>query len=83
MAFDIREEDEDHHRDEFDEYEDVKAAERPKFYKRRKFWYFCIPNVIVALIVAVILALYVIMPKIAQGLMNKATIDFDAIVSPL
>ncbi|GJJ75482.1 hypothetical protein EMPS_07840 [Entomortierella parvispora] len=79
MAFDIREEDEDHHHDEFDEYEDVKPTERPKFYKRRKFWYFCIPNAIVVLIVAVILALYVIMPKIAQGLMNKATINFDAI----
>ncbi|GJJ70155.1 hypothetical protein EMPS_02504 [Entomortierella parvispora] len=79
MAFDIRDEDEDHHRDEFDEYEDVKQAERPKFYRRRKFWMFCIPNAIITLIVAVLLALYVIMPKIAQGLMNKATINFDAI----
>ncbi|KAG0045891.1 hypothetical protein BGZ83_008897 [Gryganskiella cystojenkinii] len=79
MAFDIREEDEDGHHDEFEEYDDVKQPERPKFYKRRKFWYFCIPNAIVALIVAVILALYVIMPKIAQDLMNKATINFSSI----
>ncbi|GJJ70154.1 hypothetical protein EMPS_02503 [Entomortierella parvispora] len=79
MAFDIRDEDEDHHRDEFDEYEDVKQAKHPKFYRRRKFWMFCIPNAIITLIVAVLLALYVIMPKIAQGLMNKATINFDAI----
>jgi len=57
MAFDIREEDEDHHRDEFDEYEVVKHAERPKFYRRRKFWMFCIPNAIIALIVAVLLGL--------------------------
>lgn len=81
MAFDIRQEDEDHHRDEFDEYEEAKKAERPKFWRRRKFWYFCIPNAIIALIVAVLLGLYVIMPKIAQGLMNKAIIKFDAIVS--
>ena len=35
----------------------------------------------IAIIIAVVLALYVIMPKIAQGLMNKATIEFSAIVS--
>ncbi|KAF9934826.1 hypothetical protein FBU30_010799 [Linnemannia zychae] len=79
MAFDIREEDEDHQNDEFDEYDDVKQPTRPKFYRRRKFWIFCIPNLIIAIIVAVILALYVIMPKIAQGLMNKATINFSQI----
>ncbi|KAF8939616.1 hypothetical protein BGZ58_009222 [Dissophora ornata] len=78
MAFDIREEDDTQH-EEFDEYEDVKQPAPPKFYKRRKFWYFCIPNAIIALIVAVILALYVIMPKIAQSLMNKATINFSQI----
>ncbi|KAI1319700.1 hypothetical protein EDD11_003394 [Mortierella claussenii] len=76
MAFDIRDEE---HPDEFEEYDDVKQPERPKFYRRRKFWYFCIPNTIIAVIVAVILALYVIMPKIAQGLMNKATINFSQI----
>ncbi|KAF9201317.1 hypothetical protein BGZ59_002790, partial [Podila verticillata] len=80
MAFDIREEDEErHHDDEFEEYEDVKQPERPKFYRRKKFWMFCIPNAIIAIIIAVVLALYVIMPKIAQGLMNKATIEFSAI----
>ncbi|KAG9064577.1 hypothetical protein KI688_002835 [Linnemannia hyalina] len=78
MAFDIREEDEQQH-DEFDEYEDVKQTERPKFYRRRKFWMCCIPTNIIAIIIAVILALYVIMPKIAQGLMNKATINFNQI----
>ncbi|KAF9535886.1 hypothetical protein EC957_001793, partial [Mortierella hygrophila] len=77
MAFDIREEDEQH--EEFDEYEDVKQPNRPKFYRRRKFWMFCIPLNIIGIIIAVILALYVIMPKIAQGLMNKATINFTQI----
>lgn len=82
MAFDIREEDEDrHYNDEFEEYEDVKQPQRPKFYRRKKFWMFCIPNAIIGIIIAVVLALYVIMPKIAQGLMNKSTIEFSAIVS--
>ncbi|KAG0372194.1 hypothetical protein BGX24_000587, partial [Mortierella sp. AD032] len=77
MAFDIREEDE--HHDEFEEYEDTKQANRPKFYRRRKFWMFCIPTSIIGIIIAVVLALYVIMPKIAQGLMNKANINFSQI----
>jgi len=81
MAFDIREEDEDRQHDEFDEYDVKETTPPPKFYRRRKFWYFCIPNAIITLIVAVLLGLYVIMPKIAQSLMNKATIEFDAIVS--
>ncbi|KAF9179869.1 hypothetical protein BGZ51_006611 [Haplosporangium sp. Z 767] len=79
MAFDIREEDEDHQHDEFDEYDDVKQASRPKFYRRRKFWICCIPTTIIGIVVAVILALYVIMPKIAQGLMDKSTINFSQI----
>ncbi|KAG0367887.1 hypothetical protein BGX24_003061, partial [Mortierella sp. AD032] len=77
MAFDIREEDE--HHEEFDEYEDVKQPNRPKFYRRRKFWICCIPTTIIGIIIAVVLALYVIMPKIAQGLMNKADINFTQI----
>ncbi|KAK5808595.1 hypothetical protein F5H01DRAFT_416482 [Linnemannia elongata] len=79
MAFDIREEDDEHRQDEFDEYEDVKQTNRPKFYRRRKFWICCIPTTIIGIIIAVVLALYVIMPKIAQGLMNKATINFSQI----
>ncbi|KAG0340010.1 hypothetical protein BG000_000865 [Podila horticola] len=80
MAFDIREEDEDRqYNDEFEEYEDVKQPERPKFYRRKKFWMFCIPNAIIAIIIAVVLALYVIMPKIAQGLMNKSEINLEMI----
>ncbi|KAF9419836.1 hypothetical protein BGZ94_009307, partial [Podila epigama] len=80
MAFDIREDDEERHRgDEFDEYEDIKSPERPKFYRRKKFWMFCIPNLIIAIIIAVVLALYVIMPKIAQHLMDKSSISFSEI----
>jgi len=79
MAFDIR--DEDDHIDEFDEYDDVKQPSPPRFYRRRKFWICCIPTTIITIVVAVILALYVIMPKIAQGLMNKASINLSQIVS--
>ncbi|GJJ74035.1 hypothetical protein EMPS_06393 [Entomortierella parvispora] len=79
MAFDIRDDEADHHPDEFEEYDNVKDTAPPKFYRRRKFWMFCIPNLIIATIVAVLLGLYVIMPKIAQSLMNKATIEFDQI----
>ncbi|KAG0312804.1 hypothetical protein BGZ99_009262, partial [Dissophora globulifera] len=78
MAFDIRDED-DPHNEEFAEYEDVKQPAPTKFYRRRRFWMFCIPNLIIALIVAVVLALYVIMPKIAQHLMNNASINFSQI----
>ncbi|KAG0245290.1 hypothetical protein B0O80DRAFT_418570 [Mortierella sp. GBAus27b] len=77
MAFDIRTDDEEF--EEFDEYDDVKQPSPPKFYRRRKFWICCIPTTIIAIVVAVILALYVIMPKIAQGLMNKASINLSQI----
>ncbi|KAF9348217.1 hypothetical protein BGX34_002599, partial [Mortierella sp. NVP85] len=77
MAFDIREEDE--HFEEFDEYDDVKQPSPPRFYRRRKFWICCIPTTIITVVVAVILALYVIMPKIAQGLMDKSSINLSQI----
>ncbi|KAF9430150.1 hypothetical protein BGZ94_008090 [Podila epigama] len=81
MAFDIREEDEErrYNDDEFEEYEDIKQPERPKFWRRKKFWMFCIPNAIIGIIIAVVLALYVIMPKIAQSLMDKSTIELTQI----
>ncbi|KAF9204490.1 hypothetical protein BGZ49_005245 [Haplosporangium sp. Z 27] len=81
MAFDIREEDEHHdeRHDEFEEYDDIKEPVRPKFYRRRKFWYCCIPTSIISIVVIVVIALYVVMPKIAQGLMDKATINFSQI----
>ncbi|KAG0263532.1 hypothetical protein DFQ27_001692 [Actinomortierella ambigua] len=80
MAFDIRDEEgRDPDMDEFDEYEDVKQPERPKFYRRRRFWMCCIPTTIITIVVAVVLALYVIMPKIAQGLMNKSAINLHQI----
>ncbi|KAF9344852.1 hypothetical protein BGX26_003824, partial [Mortierella sp. AD094] len=79
MAFDIRDEEEEHHPDEFEEYDDVKQPAPQKFYRRRKFWICCIPTTIITIIVAVILALYVIMPKIAQGLINGSNLNLSKI----
>ncbi|KAF9995184.1 hypothetical protein BGZ79_011136 [Entomortierella chlamydospora] len=79
MAFDIRDEEDEHHPDEFEEYDDVKQPTPQKFYRRKRFWYFCIPNTIVIVVVAVVLALYVIMPKIAQSLINKSSINLSQI----
>ncbi|KAF9164889.1 hypothetical protein BGX21_011130 [Mortierella sp. AD011] len=79
MAFDIRDEEDEHHPDEFEEYDDVKQPTPQKFYRKKRFWYFCIPNTIVIIVVAVVLALYVIMPKIAQSLINKSSINLSQI----
>jgi len=79
MAFDNR--DEDDHVEGFDVYDDVKQPSPPRFYRRRMFWICCIPTTIIAIVVvAVILTLYVIMPKIAQGLMDKSSINLSQIV---
>ncbi|KAF9286315.1 hypothetical protein BGZ68_003050 [Mortierella alpina] len=59
--------------------DEAKQPARPKFHRRRKFWIFCIPISIIVIIVAVILTLYVIMPKIAQGLMNNSAVSFEQI----
>ncbi|KAF9983996.1 hypothetical protein BGZ75_004421 [Mortierella antarctica] len=84
MSSDIRNEGENRQHDEFkeDDGDEVKQSARPKFYRRRKFWICCIPTTIVVIIIAVILTYYVIMPKIAQGLMNKTAIHFSQIHSP-
>ncbi|KAF9975258.1 hypothetical protein BGZ73_001149 [Actinomortierella ambigua] len=80
MAFDIRDEEgRDPEMEEFDEYEDIKQPQKQKFYRRKKFWMCCIPTTIIAIVVAVVLALYVIMPKIAQGLMDKSAINLQQI----
>lgn len=91
MSSDIRDETEGRQHDEGDghqndesrveEDDEAKQPARPKFYRRRKFWIFCIPISIVVIIIAVILTLYVIMPKIVQGLMNNSAVSFAQIVS--
>jgi hypothetical protein len=51
---------------------------KPRFYKTKKYWIICSINTVIVVIVAVVLALYVIFPKVAQSLMNKSNIDVSA-----
>lgn len=54
-----------------------KAAPPPKrkFYKTKKYWIICSINTVIVVVVAVVLALYVIFPKVAQNIMNGSKID--------
>ncbi|KAG0210313.1 hypothetical protein BGX28_009469 [Mortierella sp. GBA30] len=71
------ERDEDYH--EFDEYDEVtKPVTRP-FYKRRKYWIFCAIMTVITLAVAVPIALFVILPKVAQVILNNSTMGFNSI----
>ncbi|KAF9930757.1 hypothetical protein FBU30_011293 [Linnemannia zychae] len=64
---------------EFDEYDEVtKPTSRP-FYKRRKYWYFCAIMTVIVVAVAVPLALFVILPKVAQSILNQSTMTFNNI----
>ncbi|KAG0332871.1 hypothetical protein BG000_009661, partial [Podila horticola] len=71
------ERDEDYH--EFEEYDEVtKPAARP-FYKRRKYWIFCAIMTVIIVAVAVPIGLFVILPKVAQSILNGSTMSFDDI----
>ncbi|KAG0018124.1 hypothetical protein BGZ81_010390 [Podila clonocystis] len=71
------ERDEDYH--EFEEYDEVtKPAARP-FYKRRKYWIFCAIMTVIIVAVAVPIALFVILPKVAQHILNGSTMSFNNI----
>ncbi|KAG0083408.1 hypothetical protein BGZ92_010797, partial [Podila epicladia] len=71
------ERDEDYH--EFEEYDEVtKPAARP-FYKRRKYWIFCAIMTVIIVAVAVPIALFVILPKVAQHILNGSTMSFSNI----
>ncbi|CAO3630686.1 unnamed protein product [Mucor hiemalis] len=62
-----------------DEYSEKPAPPpKQKFYKKKKYWIICAIQTVIVTIVAVVLALYVIFPKVAQSLMNKSTIDVTA-----
>ena len=69
------------HRDDvmMEEYsEKPTAPPRQRFYKKKKYWIICAIQTVIVTVVAVVLALYVIFPKVAQSLMNKSTIDVTA-----
>ncbi|KAI8356040.1 hypothetical protein B0O80DRAFT_385209 [Mortierella sp. GBAus27b] len=71
------ENEEDYH--EFEEYDEVtKPVARP-FYKRRKYWIFCAIMTVIVVAVAVPLALFVILPKVAQSIINGSGMSFKSI----
>jgi hypothetical protein len=57
-----------------------KAAPPPKqkFYKTKKYWIICSINTVIVTVVAVVLALYVIFPKVAQNILNSSKINVNA-----
>ncbi|KAF9163540.1 hypothetical protein DFQ26_002426 [Actinomortierella ambigua] len=75
LPYDEREE--DYH--EFEEYDEVTKPASPPFYKRRKYWIFCAIMTVIVVAVAVPLALFVILPKIAQSIINQSTMEFNKI----
>ncbi|KAG0051481.1 hypothetical protein BGZ83_003725 [Gryganskiella cystojenkinii] len=71
------ERDEDYH--EFEEYDEVTKPQTRPFYKRRKYWIFCAIMTVIIVAVAVPIALFVILPKIAQVILNKSDMSFNSI----
>ncbi|KAG0231208.1 hypothetical protein BGW41_002236 [Actinomortierella wolfii] len=64
--------------DEFEEHEITKPASRP-FYKRRNYWIFCAILTVVIVAIAVPVALFVILPKVAQSIVNQSELRFNNI----
>jgi hypothetical protein len=64
---------------EFEEYDEVTKPTTRPFYKRRKYWYFCAIMTVISVAVGVPLALYVILPKVAQMILNGSTMQFEKI----
>jgi hypothetical protein len=59
----------------YDEYDEKRPA--TKFYKRRKYWYICVPVTIAIVLLVVLLILFVGFPKIAQSSINGSTITVN------
>ncbi|KAF9134803.1 hypothetical protein BG015_003365, partial [Linnemannia schmuckeri] len=75
LPYDERDED----YQEFEEYDEVTKPTTRPFYKRRKYWYFCAVMTVLAVAIGVPLALFVILPKVAQLILNNSTMTFKAI----
>lgn len=57
------------------EYESsIRPHQRP-FYRRRKFWVFCLISTVVFLAIFIPLLLIVILPKVAQAMINGSTMN--------
>ncbi|KAF9956522.1 hypothetical protein BGZ65_002641, partial [Modicella reniformis] len=75
LPYDERDED----YQEFEEYDEVAKPKARPFYKRRRFWVFCAIMTVIVLAVGVPLALFVILPKVAQVILNNSTMQFNSI----
>ncbi|KAF9353568.1 hypothetical protein BGX26_008671 [Mortierella sp. AD094] len=67
----------DHDEDSFENYEYDTAVKpyRKPFYRRRKFWWYCAISTVVFLAIFIPLLLIVIIPKVAQAIMNASTMQ--------
>lgn len=65
---------------EFEEYDEVTKPQRTPFYKRRKYWVFCAIITVIAVAIIVPLGLFVILPKVAQHIVNGSNMGFSSIM---
>ncbi|KAF9421486.1 hypothetical protein BGZ94_008824 [Podila epigama] len=71
------ERDEDYH--EFEEYDEVTKPAAQPFYKRRKYWIFCAIMTVITVAIAVPVGLFVVLPAIAQHILDGSTMSFNNI----
>jgi hypothetical protein len=65
--------------DMLEEYSEKQPPPKKRpLYKNKKYMIFCGVSTVIIVVVAVVLALYVIFPKIAQSLMNQSNINVNA-----
>ncbi|OZJ03376.1 hypothetical protein BZG36_04495 [Bifiguratus adelaidae] len=58
----------------------VAQTEKPRrFYRKRKFWYICVPVNVILIIVIVLITLFVILPKIAQIIINGSSLTVNKV----
>ncbi|KAF9585148.1 hypothetical protein BGW38_003721 [Lunasporangiospora selenospora] len=65
--------------DEFDENENATKPRHPPFYRRRRFWIFCVIITVVLIAILVPIILFVILPKVAQSIVNGSSLQFNKI----
>ncbi|KAG0342717.1 hypothetical protein BG000_002062 [Podila horticola] len=65
--------------DEFDEHDEVVKPRAAPFYKRKRFWIFCVIITVILVAILVPIILLVILPKVAQSIVNKSTLQFNEI----
>ncbi|KAF9173783.1 hypothetical protein BGX21_007855 [Mortierella sp. AD011] len=64
---------------EFEEYDEVTKPQSRPFYKRRKYWIFCAIMTVILVAIIVPIALFVILPKVAQVIINGSNMSFKSV----